>query len=260
LRAAVADDGVDAVMVVFAPALATSGADFAHVIREVTDGCGKPVASTFLAAEGVPQQLRRLGPTGAPVRGSVPSYPSPERAVIALTDVDTGTAKAVVAGVLADDPAGRELTRDEVGRLLAAYGIGLSPAMAPDGVAIVVDVTDDPTFGALVSFGVGGVATELLGDRAYAPTPISDLDAARLVRAPRAAPLLSGYRGAEPVDLGAAEDLVVRVGRLAEELPEVLSLTLDPVLVAGCGLTVLAATARIGPATARADVGPRRLR
>jgi acyl-CoA synthetase (NDP forming) len=133
-------------------------------------------------------------------------------------------------------------------------------AMAPNGVAIVVGVIDDPTFGALVSFGVGGVATELLGDRVYAPTPVSDLDAARLVRAPRAAPLLSGYRGAEPVDLGAAEDLVARVGRLAEDLPELLALTLDPVLVAGSGLTVLAATARIGQATARADAGPRRLR
>jgi acyl-CoA synthetase (NDP forming)/GNAT superfamily N-acetyltransferase len=346
LRAVVADDGVDAIVVVFAPALITSGAEFAHVIRAVTDDCGKPVASTFLAAEGVPQQLRRLGPTGAPVRGSVPSYPSPERAVIALAkavryaewrgravgavpqlpDVDTATAKDVVAAVLADDPAGRELTRGEVGRLLAAYGIRLWPAqvvdtaqgavaaaravgypvavkstsaslrhrpdlggvrldlgddeaivaayhgipgdvpevevqaMAPNGVAIVVGVIDDPTFGALVSFGVGGVATELLGDRAYAPTPVSDLDAARLVRAPRAAPLLSGYRGAEPVDLGAAEDLVARVGRLAEDLPELLSLTLDPVLVAGSGLSVLAATARIGQATARADTGPRRLR
>ncbi len=356
LRAAVADGGVDAVVVVFAPALATSGAEFAHVIREVTDDCPKPVASTFLAAEGVPQELRRLGPTGAPVRGSVPSYPSPERAVIALAravryaewrdrplgappelpDADIDAGRAVVAAVLADDPAGRELTRAEAGRLLAAYGIRLWPArltktvdeavaaaravgypvalkstaawlrhrpdlggvrldladdaalraahaaipgaahdvsahdvpahdvevqaMAPNGVAIVVGVADDPTFGALVSFGVGGVATELLGDRAYAPTPVSDLDATRLVRTPRAAPMLSGYRGADPVDLGAAEDLVLRVGRLAEDLPEVLALTLDPVLVAPSGLTVLAATGRVGPATARADIGPRRLR
>ncbi len=346
LGATVDDEVVDAVVVVFAPALVTSGAEFAHVIRQVTDGCAKPVASTFLAAEGVPAELRRPGPTGAPVRGSIPSYPSPERAVLALAravryaqwrdrppgaapdlpDADADAARAVVAAVLAADPAGRELTREEVGNLLAAYGIRLWPArvmstveeavaaagavgypvalkstaawlrhrpdlggvridlgdddalraayaaipgtvrevevqaMAPNGVAIVVGVADDPTFGALVSFGVGGVATELLGDRAYAPTPVSDLDAARLVRAPRAAPMLSGYRGADPVDLDAAEDLVLRVGRLADDLPEVLALTLDPVLVARSGLTVLAATGRVGPATARADTGPRRLR
>ncbi len=60
--------------------------------------------------------------------------------------------------------------------------------------------------------------------------PVSDRDAAALVRAPRAAPLLDGYRGAEPTDLAAMEDLVRRVGRLAEDLPEVRSLALDPVL------------------------------
>ena len=55
------------------------------------------------------------------------------------------------------------------------------------------------------SFGVGGLATELLGDRAYAPVPMTDADAAELVAAPRAAPLLAGYRGSEPVDTGALQ-------------------------------------------------------
>ena len=89
----------------------------------------------------------------------------------------------------------------------------------------VVEIVDDPSFGALVSFGLGGVATDLLGDRAYRTLPLTDLDAAELVRAPRAWPLLDGYRGSEPVDVAALEDLLLRVARLADDLPEVLRLT-----------------------------------
>ena len=103
------------------------------------------------------------------------------------------------------------------------------------------------------------MATELLGDRAYAPVPLTDLDAAELVGAPRAAPLLSGHRGAEPVDTAALADLLLRVARLAEDLPEVLALELNPVLVGRRGLDVLAARVTVGPPTARADPGPRRL-
>jgi len=131
--------------------------------------------------------------------------------------------------------------------------------MAAPGVATVVEVLDDPTFGALVSFGVGGLATELLGDRAYAPVPMTDADAAELVAAPRAAPLLAGYRGSAPVDTGALQDLLLRVSRLAEDLPEVLGLELNPVLVARRGLAVLSATVTVGPPTSRVDPGPRRL-
>jgi hypothetical protein len=134
-------------------------------------------------------------------------------------------------------------------------------------VATVVGVVDDPSFGALVSFGLGGVATDLLGDRAYRPLPLTDLDAAELVRAPRAWPLLNGYRGSEPVDVAGLENLLLRVARLAYDLPEVLQLTLEPVLVGppspwhgGRSLVVAGAAVRIGPPTARVDPGPRRMR
>ena len=98
----------------------------------------------------------------------------------------------------------------------------------------------------------------MLGDRAYAPVPLSDTDAVELVRAPRAAPLLFGHRGADLVDTAALEDLLLRVSRLAEDLPEVFGLELNPVLVAGAGLSVLPAGVTVGPPTARAE--PRRLR
>ena len=75
------------------------------------------------------------------------------------------------------------------------------------------------------------MATDLLGDRAFRTLPLTDLDAAELVRAPRAWPLLDGYRGSEPVDVAALEDLLLRVARLADDLPEVLRLRLEPVIV-----------------------------
>ena len=143
--------------------------------------------------------------------------------------------------------------------------------MAPPGVAVSVGAVEDPTFGPLVSFGVAGVATDLLGDRAYRILPLSDLDAAELVRSVRAAPLLFGYGGAPPVDVAALEQLLLKVARLADELADVTgpdvppgahlhSLELNPVIVGASGLRVLAAQARLGQPVPRADMGPRRIR
>ena len=131
--------------------------------------------------------------------------------------------------------------------------------MVPPGVACVVESTTDPTFGPVVGFGLGGVATDLLGDRAWRAAPLTDRDAAGLVDEPRAAPLLSGYRGAGPVDRAALVDLLLRVGRLADEQPQVHRLRLNPVLARPGGLTVLHASVVIGSPDARPDTGPRRL-
>jgi acyl-CoA synthetase (NDP forming)/GNAT superfamily N-acetyltransferase len=132
--------------------------------------------------------------------------------------------------------------------------------MAPKGVSCVVEIVEDPSFGSLLSFGLAGTASELLGDRAFRVIPLSDRDAAALVRAPRAAPLLDGYRGAEPTDLAAMEDLVRRIGTLAEDLPEVRSLVLEPVLAAATGVSVVGARVVLGAPPRNDDTGPRRLR
>ncbi|MFI7073183.1 bifunctional acetate--CoA ligase family protein/GNAT family N-acetyltransferase [Micromonospora sediminicola] len=134
----------------------------------------------------------------------------------------------------------------------------VQPMVAP-GVACVVELVEDPAFGPVVGFGLGGVATELLGDRAWRAVPLTDRDAAELVDEPRAAPLLRGHRGAAPVDRAALVDLLLRVGRLADEQPRVRSLTLNPVLARPDGISVLHATVRTGAEAARPDTGPRRL-
>jgi acyl-CoA synthetase (NDP forming) len=132
--------------------------------------------------------------------------------------------------------------------------------MAPKGVSCVLGLQDDPSFGTLVWFGLSGLVSDLLGDRAYRAVPLTDTDAAELVAAPKAAPLLTGYRGDEPADLKALQDLVLRLAALAEDLPEVRSLKLEPVLASAAGAFVSSARIVIGPPPSLHDAGPRRLR
>jgi acyl-CoA synthetase (NDP forming)/GNAT superfamily N-acetyltransferase len=145
--------------------------------------------------------------------------------------------------------------------MAATFGPGVlvQPMVAP-GVACTVEMVEDPAFGPVIGFGLGGVASELLGDRAWRAAPLTDRAAAALVDEPRAAPLLHGYRGSAPVDRDALIDLLLRVGRLADEHPQIRSVSLNPVLARPDGLSVLHAQVEQGPAVARPDTGPRRLR
>jgi hypothetical protein len=173
--------------------------------------------------------------------------------------LDVDRARGLAARVLADAPAGRELDGAELDALLGALDLVLSNEVPADSVEVVIGMHDDPSFGAIEWFGIAGVATELLGDRAYAPIPLTSTDAAELVSSPRAAPLLTGYSGAPPMDLLALSDLVLRLSTLAEAVPELAECTLQA-LATPLGAQLIGARARVAPATARADTGPRRLR
>jgi acyl-CoA synthetase (NDP forming) len=145
--------------------------------------------------------------------------------------------------------------------LSSAFGPDvLVQTMVPAGVACRIEVVEDPAFGPVVGFGLGGVASELLGDLAWRAAPLTDRAAEALVDEPRAAPLLHGYRGSTPVDRAALIDLLLRVGKIADEHPRVRSLTLNPVLARPDGFSVLHAVAEFGDAPVRPDTGPRRLR
>jgi acyl-CoA synthetase (NDP forming) len=127
------------------------------------------------------------------------------------------------------------------------------------GTSCVFALQDDPSFGSLLSFGLAGMASELLGDRAYRPVPLSTIDAAALIREPRAAPLLSGYRGEPPARLEALEDMALRLNRLAQDLPEVRSLILNPVLAGPDAAVVSGARIVVGAPPTPEEAGPRRL-
>ncbi|WP_370463374.1 GNAT family N-acetyltransferase [Micromonospora sp. WMMC415] len=179
---------------------------------------------------------------------------------VALKASAPGLRHRLDLGAVRLDLADEAAVRRAYAEMSALFGADvLVQPMVPPGVACVVELVEDPAFGPVVGFGLGGVATELLGDRAWRAAPLTDLDAAELVDEPRAAPLLHGHRGAAPVDRAALADLLLRVGQLADEQPRVRALTLNPVLARPDGLSVLHATVRIGSAAARPDTGPRRL-
>ncbi|MFG3275252.1 bifunctional acetate--CoA ligase family protein/GNAT family N-acetyltransferase [Streptomyces luteogriseus] len=131
--------------------------------------------------------------------------------------------------------------------------------MAPRGVDVVVRAVIDPAAGAVLSFGLAGAASQLLGDTAHRLIPVTDREANSLVRSIRTAPLLFGWRGSAPADTRALEELLLRVSRLVDDHPEVVAVTLEPVVVASHGLSVLGASVRLAHPPARDDLGPRTL-
>jgi acyl-CoA synthetase (NDP forming) len=123
--------------------------------------------------------------------------------------------------------------------------------MITGGTEVIVGVAQEPVFGPLVVFGLGGVATDVLADRAARLAPLTDTDADDLVRSIRSAPVLLGYRGQPAADLTAMQDLLLRVSRLADDLPELAELGLNPVIARPDGVSVVDARIRLVPADAQ---------
>ncbi len=132
------------------------------------------------------------------------------------------------------------------GSIATMLGAIVQPMLGAS-VETIVGFVRDPSFGAAVVFGLGGTAAELLGDREVRLAPLSDLDAEDMVLGIRAAPLLTGFRGSAPLDVAAVEDLVLRIGRLAEDLPELAELDCNPVMVTTSGPVVVDARIRVQP-------------
>jgi acyl-CoA synthetase (NDP forming)/RimJ/RimL family protein N-acetyltransferase len=197
---------------------------------------------------------------------------TPEDAVAAAAELGGRVVlKAEVAGLVHKSDAGAVKldlrTQDEVAgacrQLAAQFGPALQRVlvqpMLAGGVETLIGVVQEPVFGPLIVFGLGGVATEVLGDHVARLSPLTDVDAAEMISAVRAAPLLAGHRGAPPVDTAALADVLLRVSRLADELPEVAELDLNPVIARPQDVQAVDVRIRIAPAAAR-DPFLRRLR
>jgi acyl-CoA synthetase (NDP forming) len=139
---------------------------------------------------------------------------------------------------------GRGLSAGFDGVLIQRMETG-GAAPSAGGVECLVGVVTDPTFGPLIAFGSGGVLAEALGDVAFRLHPLTDLDADELIAGTKAATLLRGYRGSPPADLGALRELLLRLSRLVEDVPELVELDLNPVLVRPAGQGAVALDARI---------------
>lgn len=103
--------------------------------------------------------------------------------------------------------------------------------MVADGAEMLVGVFHDRLFGPVVACGAGGTAVELVKDVSVRISPLTDLDASEMVRSLATFPLLDGYRGAPKADVGALEDMLLRVSTLVENHPEVAEMDCNPVMV-----------------------------
>jgi len=190
----------------------------------------------------------------------------PQGRVPDLPGLHAADARALLTRFLADHPAGGQLPRDQAASLLCCYQIplvgelaALSEPMVSDGVEVVAGVVQEPVLGPLVVFGLGGATAEILGDHAARLTPLTDTDAGELIRSVQGSPLLFGRDGSPPVDVGALADTLLRVSRLADDLPEVVELNLSPVIARSDGVHVIDARVQVSPAEPR-DPFLRRLR
>jgi acetyl coenzyme A synthetase (ADP forming)-like protein len=140
----------------------------------------------------------------------------------------------------------------QAGQLEAMEGVLVQP-MVTGGVEVMVGVTHDPLFGPLLAFGLGGIHVEILGDVQFRITPLTDRDATEMVRGIKGYRLLTGYRGHPAADVEAIEDVLLRISRLVEEIPEISELDLNPIfaLPPGQGCRIVDARIRIEPGSPR---------
>ncbi|HEX8009011.1 MAG TPA: GNAT family N-acetyltransferase [Trebonia sp.] len=273
-----ADEDVDAMIALVLPTAATG-----DLVAAISDAAVTvPFAAVVLHQ---PEAVRLLDSPG----GKIPAYGYPEAAAAALARAAkygqwrsrphdqvprfpdlagpaVTEARALARAFLAKSPDGGWLPPDQVAALLRGYGIPL-PATAEArnadttgaGIELISRVEDDQIFGPLVVFGLGGVATEVLADRAARLAPLTEPDADTLINSIRSAPLLHGHRGTPAADLAALRDVLMRVSRLADDLPEITDLDLSPVIARPDGVVAAGARIKVAPQSPQ-DPFLRRLR
>ncbi|NKQ51788.1 GNAT family N-acetyltransferase [Amycolatopsis sp. K13G38] len=172
-------------------------------------------------------------------------------------DVEGLLHKSAAGGVVldvGDETAARDVVRDWRRKFGAGWRGAVLQPMAARGRELLVGIHADETFGPLVVFGLGGTDTDLVADRTARLAPLTTADADRLLEG-----LRSSAKLFDGLDRDAVRDVVLRISRLAELLPEVAELDLNPLLSTGSGAVVLDARIRIEPRTG-ADPFLRRLR
>jgi acyl-CoA synthetase (NDP forming) len=174
---------------------------------------------------------------------------------VALKGIAQGLVHRTDAGAVTTGLTGPDAVRNAGDAMeLRLRHAGLSPQgflvqeMAAAGVEVLVGMTVDPTFGPIVAVAAGGATTELLGDAAVRLTPLTDRDAHEMVRDLRTFPLLDGFRGAPPCDVGAVEDVLLRLSALAEAHEEIVEIEVNPLIVSPSGAVAVDVRARIAPA------------
>jgi len=221
----------------------------AEETRRVLNDFGLPLVPT-IAANSAEEAAALAGVFGFPVVAKLATRRLQHKSDIGAVRVGLSSESAVRSAF------------QDLSALAAAHGgvnhaegegIVIQPMIA-DGIETMVGIADDPVFGALVAFGLGGIHVEVLGDVRFRVAPLTDRDAHELLHGIRGVRLLQGFRGHAAADLDALGEQLLRISRLAEEIPEISELDLNPViaLAPGHGCRIVDARIRVARRSRRA--------
>jgi acetate---CoA ligase (ADP-forming) len=222
---------------------------------------GPAEVARLLACYGLPVAEWRLAGSPEEAGAAANELGGP----VALKAVASRLVHKTEAGAVRLHLTGADQVRTAAAEMAAAVAAAGYPVegflvqrMVGEGVELLVGVVHDASFGPVIACGAGGTAVELLKDVAVRITPLTDRDAAEMVRSLATYPLLDGYRGAPRADVAALEDLLLRVSALVEAHPTIAELDCNPVRVLPEGVVVVDARVRIEPASPQLPLAARR--
>ena len=251
---------VPAASALAAPDRAAARARIAGLVAQGATAIGEADAKAILAAYGIPVVPTETASDAGAARAAAQRIAYPVALKILSPDIvhktDVGGVVLDIAGEAELDHAiDAMLARVRAARPQARLAGFTVQAMArrPRAHELIVGLSSDPLFGPVVLFGQGGVAVEVTNDRAVALPPLNRVLAADLVGRTRASRLLAGFRDHPRADLDALYDVLVRVGQLAADLPELMELDINPLLADAAGVVALDARMRLAPVAAGQD-------
>ncbi|MCB2224491.1 MAG: GNAT family N-acetyltransferase [Actinobacteria bacterium] len=209
-------------------------------------------AEQVLAAFGINQAASRVAATREEAVEAAREIGGPVvLKVIAPSALHKSDVGGIVLDVEGDDAVGKAF--DQVTSVVDDAEGALVQEFVGEGHEVIVGMSEDPSFGPLIAFGLGGVFVELIGDVAFRIHPLTDLDAEEMIGEVKSARLLDGYRGGPAGDVAALRETLLRLSALVEELPEVAEFDLNPVKVLepGNGLRVVDLRMRVRPVPQR---------
>jgi acetyl coenzyme A synthetase (ADP forming)-like protein len=203
----------------------------AEAIRGLLEAYGVPVVSERVA-QTVDEAVDAASELGLPV----------------VLKTAAGGAHKTEQGGIALDLRDTEQVRAAAERIGAPV---LVQPMVTGGAELLAGIVQDPVFGPLVAFGPGGIFAELIDAATFRIAPLTDVDANELVQEGKAGRLVAGFRGTPAADAPALIDLLHRLSLLAEQLPEVAELDLNPVIALPTGCVIVDARVRLAPPSLR---------
>lgn len=214
--------------------------------KSLMTACRIPVVETRVAI--TPEDARRLADEiGYPVAVKILSPDISHKTEVGGVMLDLNDGDAVEAAAVAMQQRLQTLRP-----LAGLKGFSVQAMVRrPDAEELIVGISSDPVFGPVVLFGQGGIAVEVMSDHALALPPLNTVLAQDLISRTRVSVLLHGYRDRPPVDTEALHHLLIQVGQVAVNFPEVVEMDLNPVLADAHGVIALDARVRVSPVSTR---------